>query len=399
MFLYSVLQFQTLNRSIHTHSINQVRKGIYSSGIGKWRKFAKQLEPMRKLLLPTMKNMKRNNELPFSTQINWLLDPNYPYEEKVYGRNDSVKSDSSDSSDVEQLTSDKLPQQKVKHKRNQVDRSSASEAHAKIEREWRARYGKEDEQMTVSASETTTENIRPIRRGKLGKIRKKCRVFRSDIEGGIAHEESNRNQEKSFKERCPRGKAKGKVRRKIFISESNLKKDLESHKDKDVVYPEFVRILDELKSRMKSEHALTIALPSVVKALQYPSGDEVLDTLTAYGISFFNMGNLKQAIQLLEPLVDYRKDLYSAFIALASAYALDGNLPKAFASIDFVTQQLDESQWVSDVCERRAQVPRRRMSHSISLPFSHSLVLITCLDLMLRRLLTLLSGGMTRCKA
>ncbi|CAN0040385.1 unnamed protein product, partial [Ectocarpus fasciculatus] len=41
-----VLNFHSKNRTVHTHSMGQVRHKVTSSGIGGWRKYADQLRPM-----------------------------------------------------------------------------------------------------------------------------------------------------------------------------------------------------------------------------------------------------------------------------------------------------------------------------------------------------------------
>ena len=143
------------------------------------------------------------------------------------------------------------------------------------------------------------------------------------------------------------------------LQKQKQKQKQKEQKKRDEDYSSLKRLLHGLRSSLDADHAVTRALPAVTKALQYPSGDDTLDLLTAYGVSLFNIGSLKQAIAVLEPLVQYRDDLYSALIALASSYAIDGDLRKAFTTIDLVTQHMDEEEWTFDICERRAQVPYR----------------------------------------
>ena len=393
------MQFHTLNRSIHTHSINQVRKGIYSSGIGKWRKFATQLEPIRQLLLPIMKRMKKNKELPFPNEINWLLDPDFPYEEPIPGSsgsdsNSSSKCKKNSSSSVssstpmnarhvqEQSPPSKDAPRSLKNKNVNTDKKSAptkqKPAHSvlqtkQIEQEWRARHG------GGAKDNFQGDFIRAVgkgRKGQEGKIGKKRMVQRFPGEAAESGRRDEEIGERRYGKERKRGKVfigkvRGKKRMKQRIDSGNtaaqfsqnsppiheVKKPKEkSQKKKDRAYPTLVRVLEGLKVSLSANQMVNRALPAVLDALQYPSGDETLDTLTAYGVCLFNMQNLDEAIEILEPVVAYQKNLYSAVIGLASAYALKGNLPKAFEMMNHVTNEMDKDDWTSDICERRAQV-------------------------------------------
>jgi len=46
----AILTFHTQSRVVQTNSMTQVRKEIYSSSVGAWRKYETQLEPMKKEL-------------------------------------------------------------------------------------------------------------------------------------------------------------------------------------------------------------------------------------------------------------------------------------------------------------------------------------------------------------
>lgn len=331
-----------------------MRKGIYSSGIGKWRKFAKQLEPIRQLLLPVMQRMKRKNQLPFPDEINWLLDPEYPYEEVLKGDRGSG-SEKSAGSHAETNPHSKKTSIEVGPRRAH----SVSEK-GKIEKEWRALHGG-----SVKDSLERKGQYKRRKRGKVGKVKIRQPV-EEDIEWtqlaegrweGVARGASKRS----------RGKVRGKVRarrKKTDIPDATEqpppleKQGVENNDEaeRDAQYVLLQRMLEELRTALPPEHAISKALPAVMQALQFPSGDSVLDSLTAYGVCLFNTGSLKQAIEVLGPLVLHRQDLYSALIALASAYALDGDMHRAFANIDLVTQNMNEDEWTADICERRAQV-------------------------------------------
>jgi hypothetical protein len=385
-----VLQFHTLNRSIHTHSINQVRKGIYSSGIGKWRKFAKQLEPIRQLLLPIMTRMMKNKELPFPNEINWLLDPDFAYEEQEVGAGGRSGSSKQRDERSDKFTATSIGDHGTKHR--QTDRKDASvekkpspakyiAQRYELEREWKALHGGE-----VAAQRSKMVKPEPRlagkavgKRGKIGKFRKKIHPAGHDFEGspedGTGEGPRRVPAGAGWRGRRATGKVKGKRRRRRGEGrvpgaggqgddsrgtkpkpKQEQREKKEQRAEKEVTYLMLVRMLEDLRASLGSQQVIVQALPAVLRALQFPTGDTTLDTLTAYGVCLFNTGNLKQAIEVLEPLVSYRKDMFSALTALASSYAIDGDLHKAFSKIDQVTQLMEEEELTFDICERRAQV-------------------------------------------
>lgn len=74
-----VLNFYEKNRTVHTHSMGQVRHKVTSSGIGGWRKYAKELKPLIDLLKPELRRLKMMGSLPFRDELNWDLDPDFNY--------------------------------------------------------------------------------------------------------------------------------------------------------------------------------------------------------------------------------------------------------------------------------------------------------------------------------
>jgi tetratricopeptide (TPR) repeat protein len=74
-----VLNFYEKNRTVHTHSMSQVRHRVSKSGVGGWRKYAEELKPMIAALRPELKKLKRSGALPFLSEMNWDLDPNFDY--------------------------------------------------------------------------------------------------------------------------------------------------------------------------------------------------------------------------------------------------------------------------------------------------------------------------------
>lgn len=76
-----VLEFHKRRRSVQTHSSAQVRKNIYKSSIGGWRKYLHNLIPAINSLQKYLKVLKERNALPHANLVNWDLDPFFDYKD------------------------------------------------------------------------------------------------------------------------------------------------------------------------------------------------------------------------------------------------------------------------------------------------------------------------------
>ena len=75
----SILQFHATNRSIQTHSMQQVRQGIYSASIGSWRKYVKHLGPLLRAIQKYLPGLRAKGALRYEHSVNWDCDPNFDY--------------------------------------------------------------------------------------------------------------------------------------------------------------------------------------------------------------------------------------------------------------------------------------------------------------------------------
>lgn len=74
----NVLDYHKLNRTVHTHSQSQVRYNIYTESIGSWKRYAKQLKDMIKLLKKELKKL-NPTALIFRNEMNWDFDVDFDY--------------------------------------------------------------------------------------------------------------------------------------------------------------------------------------------------------------------------------------------------------------------------------------------------------------------------------
>lgn len=77
-----LLQKNARPRSVLTNSGIQVRREIDFSGVGKWRRYGRQLQPLIKKLKLALLPLKTSEKLLFPDVINWELDPLFNYGEK-----------------------------------------------------------------------------------------------------------------------------------------------------------------------------------------------------------------------------------------------------------------------------------------------------------------------------
>ena len=102
-----ILDFHKRRRSVQTHSSAQVRKNIYKSSIGGWRKYLHNLIPAINSLQNYLKVLKERNALPHANLINWDLDPFYDYK-------DDFKFNISKAEYLKLLEEDNLKRNKIK---------------------------------------------------------------------------------------------------------------------------------------------------------------------------------------------------------------------------------------------------------------------------------------------
>lgn len=76
----AVLDFQRSNRSVQTHSMQQVRQGIYSHAIGGWRRHAGGMEVIKEAYTKRLPHLASVGVLPYGDRMNWEGDAAFDYE-------------------------------------------------------------------------------------------------------------------------------------------------------------------------------------------------------------------------------------------------------------------------------------------------------------------------------
>ena len=93
-----MLLFYQTDKKQQTHSRSQVRQGLYSSHVGGWRKYAKQLRPIKEALKRFLPDLRRRGALPFEDDMNWDLDVDFDYDLLLQDLQSSSPESSSSSS-------------------------------------------------------------------------------------------------------------------------------------------------------------------------------------------------------------------------------------------------------------------------------------------------------------
>ena len=75
----AVLNFDSINRTVHTSSMLQVKKKLSANSIGSWKKYAPYLGGFAKQLKSATTYLQRYGGLPFPDTINWDLDVDFDY--------------------------------------------------------------------------------------------------------------------------------------------------------------------------------------------------------------------------------------------------------------------------------------------------------------------------------
>ena len=327
--LCRVMEFHTLNRTVHTHSMQQVRKGIYSNSIGKWRKFADQLKPIRKLLRPALSKMLAEGDLPFPESMNWELDPHFPYE-----------------------GGEAVP------KKTKVTNESKGQQTSSAQRQ------------TSSPDEELDERVH--RRDKEEPARVRSKMPQGSMGGTMKRKPKAKVKGKAKLK--AKGKVKAKAKAKRNAAKRAPKEEFPVHRRQAADHVEYVeRVVGRSGESKRLKDALSLLMeqfvdslseevvqyiPTVQKALPYPFDDPFAEEVCAVGVLLFNLGRLQDSIELLEPLIQYKEGIYSAYLGIGSAYAMSGQLSKSLEVMNRLVSELTaNNDFVSqDVYERRAQV-------------------------------------------
>ena len=75
----NVLNYDSVNRTVLTSSVLQVKKRLYFSSINSWKKYAIHIKELAYNLSHFTAYFKKRNNLPFLKSINWDLDYEYEY--------------------------------------------------------------------------------------------------------------------------------------------------------------------------------------------------------------------------------------------------------------------------------------------------------------------------------
>ena len=75
----NVLNYDSVNRTVLTSSVLQVKKRLYFSSINSWKKYAIHIKELAYNLSHFITYHKKRNNLPFLKSINWDLDYEYEY--------------------------------------------------------------------------------------------------------------------------------------------------------------------------------------------------------------------------------------------------------------------------------------------------------------------------------
>mmetsp|Transcript_2943 Transcript_2943/g.4462 ORF Transcript_2943/g.4462 Transcript_2943/m.4462 type:complete len:1306 (-) Transcript_2943:83-4000(-) len=380
-----VMQFHKLNRSVHTHSMHQVRQGIFKSGVGKWTKYYQQMQPIRRLLLPHLQAMHERGDLPFKNKINWLLDPKYPYgirndsdtlsQQQSHSATSTVTDSGATASSIKEGENDlrdntvrvpksgpKLEDRLVPPKQFEGRRSGGVVFPDDEALEGRHMKRRNSREMEFNLNDYDRAAQYVNHEGD---------SYHSAADHVVDEAEYKPRQFGKRRRRLPskcrrRGKRRGlargcRARRQIVDyddeyapvdDDDDSVSQLETNQAFPKRSPALALKIKELSNKYDSLKSNGINIP-------FKHGDKVVDDLCGVGVLLFNYGRLAEAIELLEPVVAYYTNVYSAYVVLGSAHAMAGNFTEALRIMNRLVDELRSSkleQITIDIYERRAQI-------------------------------------------
>lgn len=333
--------------------MQQVRQGLYVTAIGKWVKYKKQLEPIRKLLLPRLKEMLAKGQLPFANQINWLLDPNHDYLGEGAARVASEPKTVPDS-----LAAD-TPASKTK-KATPRDSVAAKEKSKPPTSSPSPGVSREKAKSTTAAQEPEEPRKKTRRRAgsakgsgkKKAKRQGKSSKKRPRGSQSIKENSSRKKASLASKKRAPRDRQPRPSKRSTGSSSSKPSRASAPL----VSRQEITALMTQIKSSFPAE--VLAHLAAIRSSLPYRSDDGFLDELSAMTVALYNLGKLKECIQFSQQVLLFNRSLHSVAVALSSALAMDGKLEESLLAMNSLIHERtrDSLDIGSDVYERRAQV-------------------------------------------
>jgi effector-binding domain-containing protein len=430
--------------------MQQVRQNIYLTSLGKWVKYAKQLEPIRTLLLPHLRRMLAKGELPYASRMNWKLDTDFDY-------NVSFPKSGRDSNTEPIATK----RDSAKTATAPVTAKTTSATKNSVLNQVREEKRREDESTIQPKGDRAQPTGKKGKKGKKGTAKTRAHVV--DIDGGGSESGDNptdettgggdkastkkqpkasmKSRRKSPKSKSRRSKSnqpasasgderqrkksgedndgketkrkQAKAKGKQSKGERGKKTPLNSRKGKQSKVskkdpikkknpgnppaslpsdrpastppsPEqptspMKKKLESLMERIYSsvDPQLRTFLPQIIKALPYRSEDAFINEMCALGIALFNLGKLPESIAFLEEVVKYKRHIFSGYVALGSALAMNGDLEDSLLVFSRLISGLKEVglNISQDVYERRAQV-----HHTPSHQTTYIIYLIICFD-------------------
>jgi hypothetical protein len=391
--MFRVMEFHTLNRSVHTHSMQQVRKNIYTSSIGKWTKYADQLKTIRKLLRPSLKKMLSENDLPFASTINWQLDPNF-----TYGRSSCVESGKHDKQQQQQQQPEAANTPASFSQTGTGDSGGDGEGIDSLNSKSTAQSGtdtptgkkmqarpsgkKMKRRVLKTGKKTrTTSQSEPATKKKANTPKSKGntkvkRRHKTKLRATTPGHSDGRGKTKRFRH-GPTGSKQRTGQKPTLTKKTSVGPKQPVNQQRSGSRPAVSQVeqrgslasdrrlgtkeevatrLEEMVDSLSAE--VVQYIPVIQKSLPYPSGDPFADEVCAVGILLFNLGRLSDCIAILEPLIEYQDGLFSAYVGIGSAYAMNGQLRESLDTMNVLVTELQASgkSVSSDVYERRAQV-------------------------------------------
>lgn len=319
-----VLKFYSMNRTVHTHSMTQVRHQLYTSAIGKWVKHADYLQPLIGELKRQLRKYKNEGgNFIYADDVNWKLSLDFPYHSNST-QTGAVESTSIDE-DADMKNSVYEPTTSRRRRKKKPKASTKKRPKSPTQRKHRPRATS-----SVKSEPKLSGVVHVLGGGEL----------LMDDEPGI-HIEKTQNSPSVQQSARPEFVNKVRTPPKI---RKNTRKFHSTAQD----------AVAEAHSRQLERYGSDFSRRARQIRLENPTGNAEMDELVGFSVFLFNNRNYDGVVEILTSVVNHLDESLDGLSVLGSALAMKGDLQESLAVFTrLISVRHDVT---ADVYMRRAQV-------------------------------------------
>jgi len=306
----AVMQYHKSNRTVHTHSMQQVRHSVYSKSVGGWRKYAKHMKKIIKVFKRYMPRLEAKGALPLPDKMNWRFDPDFDY---GFGPVESKSKSKRKSKDGDEMCDADTEECSIEEEKEEEEKKGEKEMKKKKKKK---------------ASSKSKKEKKPIQSKKSKKKKKNTSIKKNKKKG---------KKEKKFK------------KKKTSNNKEKKKKKITKKK----------KLSNNVSSKVKKLHESVInsidsnTLRRMVSNMAHKTGIQIIDEICGIGYAYVNTRKIREAVNLFKQLLAIDKTAAPAFIGYGTALGMGQQYQEA---LNVFTEMIDLFPHLNEPYERRAEV-------------------------------------------